>query len=149
MNFAKSQKTTYAVFWALMLAAVVIAGQFFIPVVTELVSGPVFLLPIAVFSLLGIALMILTVKGKGKGKLNLFLMLTGISSAGFFICIILHNLLYALGMITSHIIILKYMFEVLHVAFFIIGILACPIGFLVGAAGSIVLFIKKRKRRLK
>jgi len=35
--------------------------------------------------------------------------------------------------------------EVFHAAFFIMAIFVCPIGFLVGAVGSIVLAIKKSR----
>ena len=146
MNFTKNQKTTEVIFWALVLVSILIIIQFFVPVITDLVSGPIFLLPIAVFCLLGIALIIFTVKEKVKGKLKVFLMLTGISSAGFFICIVLHNLLYALGIISSQIVVLKYLFEILHVTFFLIATLGCPVGFLVGVVGSIVVIVKRKKK---
>jgi len=134
-----------ATFYALIGIFLVILSMFFIPAVGESMRGPLlFLSPFAIFSLLGAALIFLTIKGKVKGKLKKFLILTGASAAGLFVGILLHNFLYALAIITSHIIILKYIFEFLHVTFFIIATLVCPLGFLVGAVGSIVLFIKKR-----
>lgn len=96
------------------------------------------------FFLLGMILIILTLKLKIKDKLKVFLLLTGISSAGFLIGVILHNLLYALGIVFEHIVVLKYLMEILHVIFFFIAVPICPIGFLIGAIGSIILF-----RRLK
>ena len=134
-----------ATFYTLIGVFLVIASIFFIPAVTELIKGPLFLLPFFVFSLLGAALIFLTIKGKVKGKLKKFLILTGASAAGFFVSILLHNFLYALAVITSHIVVLKYFFEFLHATFFIIAIFVCPPGFLIGVVGSIVLFIKKRK----
>ena len=90
--------------------------------------------------------MFLILKGKlKKGILKKFLILTGASSTGFFVSIFLHNMFYALNIITSHIIVLKYLTEALHVGFFIIAVIVCPIGFLVGMVGSIVLLIRKRK----
>ena len=49
-----------------------------------------------VFSLLGVALILLTVKGKVGGGLKKFLILTGASSVGFVISIFLHNAIYGL-----------------------------------------------------
>jgi len=144
MNITKNQKIVERIFWSLVFVSIVIASQFFISAIGELVSGLIFLLPSAVFSLLGVALIIFTVKKKVKGKLKVFLMLTGISSVGFFVCILLHNFLYALSILSSQIVVLKYLFEILHVAFFIVGTLGCPIVFLVGIIGSIVLLVKKR-----
>jgi len=135
-----------ATFYALIGVFLVIISIFFVPAVTESLKGPLlFLSPFFIFSLLGAALIFLTIKGKVKGKLKKFLILTGVSAAGFFVSILLHNFLYALAIIASHIVILKYIFEFLHVTFFIIAIFVCPPGFLIGVVGSIVLFIKKRK----
>ena len=121
-------------------------GQFFIPPVRELFMGSeLFLVPFIVFSLLGLALTFLTVREKIEGKLKKFLILVGVSSAGFFISVFLHNAFYALGIIASQIIVLRYLMEALNVAFFIIAIFLCPLSFLVGVVGSIVLFIKRRE----
>lgn len=137
-----------AIFYALIGVFLVIVSVFFIPAVGELIEGSLlFLSPFLIFSLLGAVLIFLTIKGKVKGKLKKFLILTGVSAAGFFVGILLHNFLYALAIIASHIVILKYIFEFLHVTFFIVATFICPLGFLIGATGSVVLFIKKRKSR--
>ena len=134
-----------AVFWAIIGFFVFIVSQLFIPQVRELFKGtPFFLLPIAIFSLLGGVLLFLTRKEKVKGKLKKFLTLTGASSLGFFLSIVLHNFFYALAIIVSHFILLKYLMEVLHGFFFIVAIIICPIGFMIGTIGSILLFIKKK-----
>ena len=99
------------------------------------------------FFFLGIILIFLTIKLKIKGKLKAFLILTGASASGFLIGVILHNLVYALTMITSHIIILTNIFEIIHVAFFFLAIPICPIAFLVGIVGTIILLTKIRKKR--
>lgn len=141
----KSNKTiqkAIAIFWVLIVSVIVfVSGTYF----WEWLRGTSFLPAIAALFLLGIALIFFTLKEKIKGKLKLFFLLTGSSIVGFFVFVILHNLFYALGIITSHITVLKYLMEILHVTFFIIAVLICPIGFLVGAIGSIVLLIKKRK----
>ena len=84
------------------------------------------------------------IKSKIKGKLRKFLILTGGSAAGFVIFSVLHNFFYALGIISEKIIVLKYIFEALHVAAFFVAILVFPIAFLVGMIGSIVLMIRKK-----
>jgi len=133
-------------FYSLIGVFIVILGIFFVPVVTEFVQGPLlFLSPFIVFSLLGAFLIFLTAKSKVKGKHRKLLILTGASAAGFFVGVLLHNLLYALAIVAGHIIVLKYVFEFLHVAFFLLATIVCPLGFLIGAIGSTVLFVKKRK----
>ncbi len=133
-------------FYALIGVFVIILSMFFIPVVGEFVQGPfLFLTPFIIFSILGATLLFLTVKSKMKGRQRKLLILTGISATGFFVGIFLHNFLYALAVISSHIIILKYLFEFLHVAFFIAAVIICPLGFMAGAIGTIVILIKKRK----
>ena len=91
----------------------------------------------------------LTLVQKVEGKLKKFLILTGASAAGFFVFVLLYDIFSdifcALDQITSHIAILSYLMEAFEVIFFFIATIACPIGFLVGAIGTIVMFNKKRK----
>jgi len=147
---AGTRKGTFilaATFWALVGIFVVIASVIVIP-------APVFIkrkiFPfIAVFGiaffLLGLGLIFLTLKQKVEGMLKRFLLLTGASSAGSFVSVLLHNFIYGL---------LIYWFGTDfwdriglgdEPFFFSLAIIVCPIGFLIGAVGSIVLFIKKRK----
>jgi len=133
------------IFWALVGNFVLILGQLFIPAIGDSFKGSfLFLLPFATFFLLGVILILLTIKTQVKGKLKKFLLLTGFSSSGFFISVLLHNFLYGLGKITEHIVLLSYLLEALQVIFFIMAIFICPIGFLAGIVGSL-LFINKRK----
>jgi hypothetical protein len=90
------------------------------------------LLPfMAVFLLLGVTLIVLTVKTKMSGMLNKFLLLTGASAVGLLVCAILHNVVSGL-------------FHIEEPVFFILGLIVCPIAFLVGAIGTIVLAIKNK-----
>ena len=140
------KKSLITTFWALIVSFLFILGQFFIPAVTELFNGSLFfLLPFAIFSLLGGLLIFLTIKEKIEGVLQKFLILAGASAAGFFVCVLLHNFLYALNVITSDIIILRYLTEILHVTFFLIAVFVCPLGFLIGALGSIIILVKKKR----
>ncbi|MBN1384478.1 MAG: hypothetical protein JW983_06355 [Elusimicrobia bacterium] len=138
-------------FWALMVGGLVVAFEIFVPVSRKIfVGSEIFLLPIVVFSLLGIALIVLTIKAKVTGKIKKFLMLTGISSTGFFVFIFLHNAFYGLGIITKHINILNRLMEGLSAVSFIIALFGCPIGFIIGVCGSIILgkdLLWKEKKR--
>ncbi len=88
-----------------------------------------------VFLVLGIVLVVLAIKKKVKGKV--YLVMAGSAASLFLVSVILHNLFYALTVLTEDVIILPYLFEGLHVVFFLIGIPICPILFIVG----VVLFI--------
>ncbi len=68
----------------------------------------------------------------------------GISASGVLVSIVLHNFLYALGVLTKNIILLHYIFEFLHAAFFIIGLVICPIVFVISLVNSLRLPIHTR-----
>jgi len=76
-----------------------------------------------------------------------FLILTGASFGGFIVSVILHNVFYGLGIITSEFTVLSYLMGVLEVFFFLVAVFVCPIGFLVGVTGSTVMFIKKKRSK--
>ena len=134
------------IFWALIGTFLFIVSQFFIPIVRELVRGPIiFLLPFFLFFLLGIILIFLALKQKVEKSLKRFLILIGGSATGFFLFVLLHNLFYGLEIITSQISILSLIMEILHTVSFIIAIFVCPLGFVIGAIGTIVVFIKKKE----
>ena len=138
------RKSIILTFWALIGVFLFIISQFFIPAIRELMSGSIiFLLPFFIFFLLGIILVFLTLKQRVSETLKKFLILTGISAAGFFIFVLLHNFFYALGIISSQISILSLMIGILQTAFFITAIFICPLGFIIGAIGTIVILIKK------
>ena len=138
--------STSTIFWLLIGVFAIVLAEFFIPAFRNLFkSSLLFLLPIAVFFLLGLALILSTLKQRITGKLKKFLLLTGASASGFFVSILLHNFIYALSTVTGHIIVLNYLVEALHMTFFFIAIIVCPIGFLVGIIGSALLLIKNKK----
>lgn len=147
---AGSRKGTFILattFWALVGIFVVIASAIVIPapVFIKRRIFPFIAFFVIAFFLLGLGLIFLTLKQKVGGMLKKFLILTGASSAGFFVSVLLHNFIYGL---------LVYWFgadfwDRIGLAdepfFFFLAIIVCPVGFLIGAVGSIVLFIKKRK----
>ncbi len=83
----------------------------------------------AFFTGLGIVLIVLTMKQKVAGKLKVLLLLTGASATGFLVFVILHNLVSALLNIEEPV-------------FFILAVIMCPLGFLVGTVGTIIQAIK-------
>jgi len=133
-----------ATFWVLMGVFFVILGEFFIPAVRDFFKGSIlFLLPIAIFFLLGIVLIFLTIKGETRKPLRKFLILTGLSSSGFFVSILLHNFIYGLFIYLFGSDFWQRIGLGDEPIFFIIAIIICPIGFLIGIIGSIVMFVKK------
>ena len=73
-----------------------------------------------------------------------FLKLFALSGLGFFVFAVLHNLLYAVGKSTS-IGWIQAVMEGLHVAAFMIAILLCPVGVLVGLIGWITTHLLNRR----
>ena len=143
-------KLSWSIFWALVGVFVVIASMFLIPVFRDLLRGSLlFFSPFVVFFLLGVALIILTVKEKVGGTLKKFLLLTGASAAGIFVSFLLHNAIYGLFI---HFFGVDFWDRIGlgdEPVFFIMTIFVCPIGFLVGAVGNIVLAIKKFRQQNK
>lgn len=121
------------------LALLIVGGN-----VLDFLHGKFFLGVAVLYGVLGAVLLVLTQKEKKmKGWLRKFLILTGGSGAGFFVFMFLHNMLYALATVTEHLPVLHFLAEALHVVFFFVSVL-CPLGFLVGVVGTIVVFIKKK-----
>jgi hypothetical protein len=129
----------WSIFWALVGVFVIAASMIFIPPINRLLFGEenptllgfVFVLSAGVILTgLGVTLLILTAKAKAERRLKVFLLLAEASFVGLPISAILHNAVSAL-------------LNTEEPVFFITAIIVCPIGFLVGAIGSIVLTIKR------
>jgi len=129
------------IFWALVGVFVVIIADMMLVPLFPTALWRVYIIPlmfiswVAFFSL-GLALIVLIVKKKAEGpqgRLKKFLLLTGASAVGFLPFVILHNVVSGL-------------FGVEEPFFFILAVFGSPLGFLVGAIGTIVL-LKKGKRQ--
>ena len=137
-------KYVITIFWALNINFILLLGIFFIPIIREFFKGGiVFLIPFIIFSLLGLVLIFTVLKSKTKGKLKNYLLLTGVSAAGIFIAIILHNFIYGLFI---------YMFGEDFWGqpgdegfFFIVAIFIFPLLFLIGSIKSFLIIIKTKK----
>ncbi|MEN8252270.1 MAG: hypothetical protein ABFQ53_01685 [Patescibacteria group bacterium] len=128
----KSIKIT---FWLVVGLFIFMMSEIFMP--DLLMQKEVFLSSILLFAIVSTVLAWLTWKSDIKGKLRLFLLLSGTCGTGFMISVVLHNLLYAMSILTEDIFLLKYFFEALHVFFFLVGVFVCPTGLLIGIGGAI------------
>jgi hypothetical protein len=138
------ERLIWSVFWALVVVFVVAVCAFVIPAFRESIMDLLFM---AVFGVLlcalGIALIVLAVKQKVGGLFKKFLLLTGASAIGIPVGILLHNAVYGLFI---------YFFGADfwnggdEPFFFIIGLIVCPLGFIVGVVGSIVLNVRRRRQ---
>jgi hypothetical protein len=133
-------KASWPLFWALIAVFVVVACFFLIEPFRDLIEGSeLFLSPFILFFLLGTALLVFTLREKVTGLLKAFFLLTASSAAGVFVFVLLHNAVYGLFI---------YFFGEGfwnggdEPVFFILATIVCPLGFLVGAIGSIVLRIR-------
>ena len=108
----------------------------------DVIGGGYVMIPWGLLSLAGIGLLISTYREKVTGKRRLFQLLAGYSSAGFFLCVVLHNLLYGAAILAKDIVLLNRVLGVLEATFFLIGVILCPIGFIVGMVG---IFIVRRR----
>ena len=140
-------KASWPLFWALIAVFVFIVCLMLIDPLRNLLRGSVlFLVPFGVFLLLGVALLIFTLREKIAGLLRAFFLLTAASAVGVFVFILLHNAVYGLfihffgadfwGGIGGD-----------EPFFFIMALIVCPLGFLTGVIGSIVLRIKSAVSR--
>jgi len=140
-------KKTFAIILGILMVVFlyVVAGLYFInqPFGDKLRSL-FFWLPYLIFFALSIVLVFFTFKKQVKGKLKTFLLLTGISPLVMIVSIILHNLVFALFIIFFG----ENFWERIGIGdeplFFLLAVVVCPIAFLVGLVGSIVLLIKKK-----
>ena len=142
---SQKENTLTIIFYLLVAVFVLAISIIFIPAFRGIVSGTFMIISGVILVTLGSVLIGLTLVQKVEGKHKKYLILTGASAAGFFVFALLHNIFYALEQVTGHVTILSYLMKTLEVIFFLIAIFACPIGFLVGAIGTIVMFNKKRK----
>ena len=147
------RKLSWPIFWALIVVFIVLAISIFTPLAAfaPTFRGSLFLwfffISGAAFFLLGVALIFLTVKEKVGGMSKKFLILTGASAVGLPVFVLLHNAIYGLFI---HFFGADFWDRIGpgdEPVFFIMATLVCPIGFLVGAVGSVVLAIKNKRAK--
>jgi hypothetical protein len=139
---SKAPRPLSVVFWASVAAFAALVLIVLLPDVLDFL-WPAFLPLVALCFLLGLALLILSVRWKQRTLLRTFWILAGASTAGSALGSVLHNAFYALATVTGNWPILNGATEVLQVAFFVIATLLCPVAFLVGTVGAIVLILRR------
>ena len=139
----KAPRPLSIVFWALVAAFAALVLTVLLPDVLDFFR-PVFLSLMALCFLLGLALLILSVRWKQRTTLRTFWILAGASTAGAALGSVLHNAFYALATVTAKWPVLSVAMEVLEGTFFLVSVLLCPVAFLVGTVGAIVLILRHR-----
>ena len=133
-------KLIWSIFWASVAVFVIAVVAILMPELLRFVGMPSW----GVLAVLGVTLIVLTIRQKVAGITRKFLLLTGASITGIPLFIVLHNAVYALfitwfgadfwgGNGTGD-----------EPVFFILAIIVCPLGFLVGAAGTVITALKNR-----
>lgn len=133
------------IFWLLVAFFIVLIAVIFSPGEYISISVLFMAIPGMIFLLLGIALIVLTAKSVHGGLLKKFLLITGAAPIGVVVSVILHNVFYG---IFIHFFGADFWDRIGasdEPVFFILAIIVCPIAFLVGVIGSIVLFIRGRR----
>lgn len=132
-------KLLVANFSALIVIFVLFLSFFFVPAAEDILR-PYFLVMIFAFLILGVSLTIISYKANTQEKLRKFLLITGVSATGFPLFAVLHNLFYALGILAQKVIVLYYLFEILHVISFLFSSIVFPIGLVVGIFSTIYFY---------
>jgi hypothetical protein len=143
-EFPKVPRSLLVLFWALVAVFAALVTTVLLPDVLRPFRA-VFLSLLALCLLVGLALLVLSVRWKERGMLRTFWILAGASTAGAALGSVLHNAFYALASVTGKWPVLSTATEVLEVAFFVISTLLCPLAFLVGTVGAIVLLVRRRQ----
>ena len=140
-----SRRALVSLFWVLVAAYGILLAAILLPPVRTFLR-PVFLPLMGLCALLGLALLILSIRARPLTLLLKHTLLCGASSTGLVLFSVLHNAFYALAELTADSPLLSQSMDVLEVATFILGVLVCPVAFVVGAVGVVVLLIRARKQ---
>ncbi|MBD3252145.1 hypothetical protein GF386_00245 [Candidatus Pacearchaeota archaeon] len=138
----KNIKNIEIIFYTLLTVFVLLLLYFVVPteVSTKRALFPAAAVLVIAFFIFGILLTVFVFKSKIKGKLKIYLLLTGFSAIGFLVFVLLHNFIYGFFI---------YLFGENfwrggdEAFFLILAVIVCPILFLVGVVGSLVLLLKK------
>ncbi len=138
-------KAIRGIFWAMVGVFVIIILSMFVlvPILGRTTGdSPLrfsFFVVMPIFFGLGVALLVLTIRKQEPGTLKKFLLVTGASATGLFVFVLLHNALTALLIYSFH-----FAEDFDEPVFFIIATIVCPLGFLVGAIGTIILGMRNK-----
>lgn len=136
------KKSVWVIFWILFAVFIIAALTMFVPPIGRQSFRFSGFAAWPVIFVLGVVLLVLTVKTKVRGMLNKFLLLTGASAVGLPVFALLHNVVY--GLLATWFGADFWGAGGDEPVFFILATIVCPIGFLVGAVGTIVLAIRNK-----
>jgi hypothetical protein len=123
----------WSIFWASAAVFIAMLCIMFVKPFRKFMMPYGFFVIIGVLMVLGVILIVMTVRQEMAIMLKAFLLLTGAAAAGMSLFAILHNLVTAI-----FIKFLKFSNKFDEPVFFIFATILCPLGFLVGAVGTIV-----------
>ncbi len=124
----------WSIFWASTAVFIAMVCIIFVQSVRKLLMPYGFFGVLAVLMILGVILIVLTIQKEVDGTSKVLLLLTGASAVGMSIFAILHNLVTAMFIKFFRV---RTNFD--EPVFFILATVVCPLGFLAGAVGTIVL----------
>ncbi len=134
-----------SIFWISVAVFVIAVGTMLIPPLGQLSMRFIGIPAWVILAGLGITLIVLTIKQKVAGITKAFLLLNGASMVGIPFFAVLHNVIYGLFIIWFGADFWERTGLGDEPVMFIMATLVCPLGFLVGAAGTIVITIKNRR----
>jgi len=155
-------KAILPVFWALLGGFIIVFVSIFVmnpPIRTilnnlypdEIVGAVVsifFPLSGLLFFALGLALLILTIRARARldRLLKRFLLVTSSSAVGVFVSLLLHGVVFGLLILVFGEDFWTRTGLEDEPFFFILGLMVCPLAYLVGTIGSIVLMFRKKEK---
>jgi len=134
-------------FNALMIISILVTLSMLFPDIGRGIAFPYFIILWILLFFAGVGLIITTYKEIISGKRKFFLLFSGFSSAGFLIFVVLHNLFYALSTITENSEILNRIINFFEVTSFLTATIICPVGLIVGMAGTLIILKKSQSEK--
>lgn len=138
----KIYSSTLVFFWLTFVFVILTAASIFSMNLIGQFIQFIIIPSVIILSILGMILIILASRAKFTKISKTFFILTGASTLGIIVSVVLHNLVFALLIKLFGESFLANMGD--EPVFFIMATIICPVVLLVGVIGSIVLIAKKR-----
>ena len=141
-------RTILVLFWVLVAVSAFTVLTMLIPALHDTMPQAILWQAGALF-VLGALLCVQTIRAPVKRSLRRVLLLTGGSAVGVVLCFVLHNVLYALGMMAGdgRLLggrLLGGLLQALEVAFFLCAVIVLPAALIISATCVIVLLARAR-----
>lgn len=136
--------STLVIFWITFAFFILVVSNILVMNLIDQFNRFLFFFSAFVLPCLGIALIVLASKAKFIKISKAFFILTGASATGIVVSAILHNVFYGIFIYFFGADFWYRIGTSDEPVFFILAIIVCPIAFLIGVVGSIVLIVKKK-----